>query len=134
MKTKLYVAIALGVMLVAISGLIRYRLNNTVDEPVITYVMPERTGDVDTGRSAPLGTSVQSDKGFHVDERGHEPAEHLVDEVATPTAEESVKDNLDVESQQDDIGKIEELPADSVEPEFSMTLGDLMESNGMTQS
>lgn len=136
MKTKLYTATTLGVMLIAISGLLLYQSNNTVDEPVKTYVMPVRTGDaeVNTGRSAPLGTLLPSDKGFLVDAKGHKPTEHSVDEVATPMAEESVKDNPVVESQQDEIGEIEDLPADTGAPEFSMTLGELMESNGMTQS
>ena len=136
MKTKLYAAVTLGVMLIAISGLIRYQSNNKVDESVKTYVMPERTGDaeVNTGRSAPLGTLLQSDKGFLVEAKRHKPTEHLVDEVASPMAEESVKDNPVVESQQDEIGEIEDLPADTGAPEFSMTLGELMESNGMTQS
>ena len=136
MKTKLYTATTLGVMLIAISGLLLYQSNNTVDEPVKTYVMPVRTGgvEIDTGRSAPLGTLLESAKGFLVEAKGHKPTEHLVDEVATPMAEESVKDNPVVESQQDEIGEMEDLPADTDEPEFSMTLGELMESNGMTQS
>ena len=136
MKSTLFAAISLCVMLLAILGLIRNQSNNTVDEPVKTYVMPERSGDaeVNTGRSAPLGTLLQSDKGFLVEAKGHKPTEHLVHEVATQMAEESFIDNPVVESQQDEIGEMEDLPADTDEPEFSMTLGDLMESNGMTQS
>lgn len=135
MKAILYAAITLGVMLVAVSGVILYQ-SNRVDESVKTYVMPQRTSDieVDTGPSAPLETLFQSDKGFLVDAKGHEPNEHLVDEVATSMSDESVNDNPVVESQQDEIGEIEDFPADTGEPEFSMTLGDLMESNGMTQS
>ncbi len=136
MKTKLYAATTLGVMLIAISGLILYQSNNKVDEPVKTYAMPVRTGDaeVNAGRSAPLGTSLHSDKGFLVDAKEHKPTERFVDEVATQMAKESVNNNPVVESQQDEIGEMEDLPADTDEPEFSMTLGELMESNGMTQS
>ena len=136
MKTKLYAATTLGVTLIAISGLILYQSNNKVDEPVKTYAMPEPTGDVEvnTGRSAPLETSLHSDKGFLVDAKGLEPTERFVDKVATQMAKESVNNNPVVESRQDEIGEVEDLPAEPRKPEFSMTLGDLMESKGMTQS
>lgn len=106
-------------------------------EPQLTYVMPERTGDVTVAvkRSAQVARLPQSDTTIVAEPHDHEPTVKLVDEAVNQMMEESLEDNPVVESQQDDIGEIEEVPeASTPEPEFSRTLGDIMKSNGMTDS
>lgn len=133
LKKRWYIPVAVVVVLFAVIGVYVVTTVLQPSEPKMSYVMPKRTTTVE--RSAQVARLPQSDKTTLVEPHDHEPTVKLVDEVVEQMVKESLEDNPVVEPQQDEIGEIEEVSdIDTAEPKSPSTLGDIMKSNGMSDS
>lgn len=122
-------------------GVIWHMHDNKPAEPVVIYRLPDHTADdpdrTNTGRS-PMLPSNQPTTTVLVEPTDIQPPEEfvLLDKVVTQQmGEESLKEHPVVEPQQDNIGDIKELTEVSTpEPEFHITLGEVAESSGLSES
>jgi len=128
----------LAVTCLLIIGMFYMHLANQPSELVVTYHVPDHTADeparTNTGTLPEFLPNVPD--AVLVKPADIQPPEELIllDEMATQMAEESLKDSSVVESQQDEIGEVKEVPDAAPIETPPLTVGEIMKSNGMSDS